>query len=98
MNMDKVNVIEHPLVQHKISLMRDINTGTKEFRELVSETSMLICFEATRDLPLKSVDIQTPIAIAKSKVISGKKLAFVPILRAGLGMCDGIICRSTEAG
>ena len=91
MNMDKVNVIEHPLVQHKISLMRDINTGTKEFRELVSETSMLICFEATRDLPLKSVDIQTPIAIAKSKVISGKKLAFVPILRAGLGMCDGIM-------
>lgn len=86
-----VKVIEHPLVQHKISLMRDINTGAKEFRELVSETSMLICFEATRDLPLKSVDIQTPLAIAKSKVISGKKLAFVPIFRAGLGMCDGIM-------
>lgn len=86
-----VKVIEHPLVQHKISLMRDVNTGAKEFRELVSETSMLICFEATRDLPLKSVDIQTPIAIAKSKVISGKKLAFVPIFRAGLGMCDGIM-------
>ena len=79
-----VKVIEHPLVQHKISLMRDINTGAKEFRELVSETSMLICFEATRDLPLKYVDIQTPLAIAKSKVISGKKLAFVPIFRAGL--------------
>lgn len=87
--MNNVIVIEHPLVQHKISLLRDINTGSKEFRELVSETAMLMCYEATRDLPLKTVEVQTPLAIAKTRVISGRKLAFVPILRAGLGMVDG---------
>lgn len=87
--MNNVIIIEHPLVQHKISLLRDINTGSKEFRELVSETAMLMCYEATRDLPLKTVEVQTPLAIAKTKVISGRKLAFVPILRAGLGMADG---------
>lgn len=87
--MNNVIIIEHPLVQHKISLLRDINTGSKEFRELVSETAMLMCYEATRDLPLKTVEVQTPLAIAKTKVISGRKLAFVPILRAGLGMVDG---------
>lgn len=89
--MTNLKLIEHPLVQHKISLLRDINTGAKEFRELVSETAMLICYEATRDLPLKTVEVQTPLAIAKTKVISGRKLAFVPVLRAGLGMVDGAI-------
>lgn len=71
--------------------MRDVTTGSKEFRELVSETSMLMCYEAMRDLPVKTVDIQTPLGIAKSKVISGRKLAYVPILRAGLGMVDGVM-------
>lgn len=89
--MENVTIIKHPLVQHKISLLRDINTGSKEFRELVSETAMLMCYEATRDLPLKTVEVQTPLAIAKTKVISGRKLAFVPILRAGLGMVDGAV-------
>ena len=89
--MNNVTIIEHPLVQHKISLLRDINTGSKEFRELVSETAMLMCYEATRDLPLKTVEVQTPLAIAKTKVISGRKLAFVPVLRAGLGMVDGAV-------
>ena len=88
--MAGLHIIDHPLVQHKISLMRDKNTGVKEFRELVSETAMLICYEATRDLPLKEVEIATPIAIAKTKIISGRKLAFVPVLRAGLGMVDGV--------
>jgi uracil phosphoribosyltransferase len=88
--MGELHVIDHPLVQHKISLLRDKNTGTKEFRELVSEIAMFICYEATRDLPLKEIELETPIAVAKTKVISGKKLAFVPILRAGLGMIDGV--------
>ncbi len=89
--MNNVTIIEHPLVQHKISLLRDVNTGAKEFRELVSETAMLMCYEATRDLPLKTVEIQTPVAIAKTKIISGRKLAFVPILRAGLSMVEGAV-------
>lgn len=89
--MQNIKIIDHPLVQHKISLMRDINTGSKEFRELASETAMLMCYEATRDLPLKTVEIQTPVAVAKSRVISGRKLAFVPVLRAGLAMTDGIV-------
>lgn len=88
--MDGLHIIDHPLVQHKISLMRDKNTGAKEFRELVSETAMLICYEATRDLPLKEIELETPVAIARTKIISGRKLAFVPILRAGLGMIDGV--------
>ena len=87
----KYTIIDHPLVQHKLSLMRDVTTGSKEFRELVSETSMLMCYEAMRDLPVKEVDVQTPLGIAKSKVISGRKLAYVPILRAGLGMVDGVM-------
>lgn len=87
----KYTFIDHPLVQHKLSLMRDVTTGSKEFRELVSETSMLMCYEAMRDFPVKIVDIQTPLGIAKSKVISGRKLAYVPILRAGLGMVDGVM-------
>ena len=86
---EKLHICDHPLVQHKVSLLRDKNTGAKEFRELVSEISMLMCYEATRDLPLKKVQIQTPVAIAESNVISGRKLAFVPILRAGLGMTEG---------
>ncbi len=87
----KYNVIDHPLVQHKLSLLRDVNTGSKEFRELVSEVSMLMAYEALRDLPVKSVDVQTPLGIANTKVISGRKLAVVPILRSGLGMVDGVM-------
>ena len=89
--MGKVFVFEHPLIQHKISLLRDKNTDTKEFRELVSEISMLMGYEVTRNLPLKEVEIETPIAIAKTKVLSGKKLGIVPILRAGLGMVEGML-------
>lgn len=88
--MSNLHIIDHPLVQHKISLLRDKNTGTKEFRELVAEIAMFICYEATRDLPLKEIELETPIAVAKTKIISGRKLAFVPILRAGLGMVDGV--------
>lgn len=89
--MGKIVITNHPLIQHKLTLLRDKNTGSKEFRSLVGEISMLMCYEATRDLPLQEVEIETPIAVAKTKVISGKKLAFVPILRAGLGMVDGVI-------
>ena len=89
--MNNVHVCDHPLVQHKISLLRDKNTGSKEFRELVSEISMFICYEATRDLPLKEVQIETPLALANAKIISGRKVAFVPIMRAGLGMVDGAL-------
>ena len=84
-------IMTHPLVQHKISLLRDKNTSTKEFKELVQEISSLICYEATRDLPLTEVEIETPVAIAKTKVISGAKIAIVPILRAGLGMVEGFL-------
>jgi len=82
--------MEHPLIKHKISILRDKNTGTKVFNELVSEIAMLICYEATRNLPLKTVEIETPVAVAKAEVISGKKMAIIPILRAGLGMVDGV--------
>lgn len=84
-------IFNHPLIQHKISLLRDKNTGSKEFRELVSEIATLMCYEATRDLPLKEVEIETPVAVAKTNIIAGSKLAFVPILRAGLGMVDGVM-------
>lgn len=90
MNMKNVHVIEHPLVQHKISLMRDANTGSKEFRELVAETAMLMSYEATRDLPLKEVDIKAPRHYTKSNIISGYKMALIPILRGGLPMAEGI--------
>lgn len=86
-----VSLLNHPLLQHKLTLLRDKQTGSKEFREMVSEIAMLMCYEATRDLPLKEVEIETPVALAKTKVISGKKLAFIPILRAGLGMVDGVL-------
>ena len=89
--MSKVHVMDHPLIQHKVSLMRDKETGAKEFRELLNEISMLMAYEVTRDLPLKNVEIETPICRAQTKVIAGKKLAIVPILRAGLGMVDGIM-------
>ena len=89
--MGKVTITNHPLIQHKLTLLRAKNTGSKEFRALVSEIATLMCYEATRDLPLEEVEIETPIAIAKAKVISGKKLAFVPILRAGTGMLDGVL-------
>ncbi|MDD4700205.1 MAG: uracil phosphoribosyltransferase [Oscillospiraceae bacterium] len=88
---DNVYVLDHPLIQHKLSILRDKDTGTKMFRELVSEIAMLMCYEATRDIPLKEVDVETPVAIARTKVIAGRKLAFVPILRAGLGMVDGVL-------
>lgn len=87
----RYTIIDHPLVQHKLSLMRDVGTGSKEFRELVSEVSMLMSYEALRDLPVKSVDVQTPLGIANTKVISGRKVAVVPILRSGLGMVDGVL-------
>ena len=89
--MSTLHVMDHPLIQHKVSLMRDRETGTKDFRELLEEISMLMAYEVTRDLPLKEVEIETPVCRAKTQVISGKKLAVVPILRAGLGMVDGIM-------
>ena len=89
--MSNVCVFDHPLIQHKLSILRDKNTSVKEFREIISEISMLMCYEATRDLPLEDVDVETPVAMAKCKRIAGKKLAVVPILRAGLGMVDGMV-------
>ncbi len=84
-------MIDHPLIQHKLSLMRNVNTGTKEFRELLEEVSMLMAFEITRDLPLMEVEVQTPLVKAACKVLAGEKLGVVPILRAGLGMVNGVI-------
>lgn len=89
--MSKVCVFDHPLIQHKLSIMRDKTTSVKEFRELVSEIAMLMCYEATRDLPMEEVEVETPVAMAKCRRIAGKKLAIVPILRAGLGMVDGMV-------
>ena len=89
--MGRVHVFSHPLIQHKISLIRDKGTGSKEFRELVEEISLLMAFEVTRDLPLREVEVETPVAMAKTHVIAGKKLGIVPILRAGLGMVDGML-------
>lgn len=84
-------LIDHPLVQHKVALLRDKNTGTKEFKEITNELAMLMCYEATRDLCTEEVLVQTPVAQAKVHMLSGRKLAFVPILRAGLGMVDGML-------
>jgi|SRR5690554_1098481 len=89
--MGKAHVIDHPLIQHKLSIIRDAKTGTKEFRELVEEVATLMAYEVTRGFPLEEVEIETPIGKAKAKVISGKKTAVVPILRAGLGMADGVL-------
>ena len=87
----KVNVIDHPLIQHKLTLMREEGTSTKDFRELLEEISALMAYEITRTLPLEEVEIKTPVQLCKSKVLSGKKIAVVPILRAGLGMVNGIV-------
>ena len=89
--MGTVHVLEHPLLQHKLSILRDEKTGVKIFRELVGEMAMLMCYEATRNLPTEQVQVKTPMGMADCWVLSGKKLAIVPILRAGLGMVDGIL-------
>ena len=89
--MGELHVLNHPLLQHKLSVIRDKDTSVKEFREIVSEIATLMCYEATRDLPVEEVEIETPVATAKFNKIAGKKMAIVPILRAGLGMVDGII-------
>jgi len=89
--MARLHVLDHPLIQHKLSIIRDKDTGVKEFREIISEIAMLMCYEATRDMPLDTVEIETPVASAKAKRLQGKKLAFVPILRAGLGMVEGVL-------
>ena len=86
-----LTITNHPLIQHKLSILRDKKTGSKEFRSLISEIATLLCYEATRDLPLMEVEVETPIAKCKTKVIAGKKLCFVPILRAGTGMLDGVL-------
>ncbi len=89
--MGNVNIINHPLVQHKLSFLRDKHTGSKEFRELVEELAMLLTYEATRDLPLAETQVETPMGMATTRVLAGKKLGIVPILRAGLGMVDGML-------
>ena len=89
--MPKVHVFDHPLIQHKLTYIRDKKTGTKEFRELVDEVATLMAYEITRELPLMEVEIETPVQKAQSKVLAGKKLGIVPILRAGIGMVDGIL-------
>ena len=89
--MGTVHVLDHPLIQHKLSILRSKDTGVKEFRELVSEIAGLMCYEATRNLPLIDVDVETPVATAHCKKLDGKKLAIVPVLRAGLGMVDSMV-------
>ena len=89
--MNTFHVVDHPLIQHKLTIMRRKNTPSKDFRTLLDEISMLMGYEVTRNLPMEEVEIKTPIAVAKTKVIAGKKLAIVPILRAGLGMVDGML-------
>lgn len=89
--MKNVTLIDHPLIQHKLSLIRDKNTGSKDFRELVEEVAMLMCYEVTRQMSVEEIEIETPICKTKAKVLSGKKVGIVPILRAGLGMVDGML-------
>jgi len=89
--MGSLHVLDHPLLQHKLTILRDKNTGVKEFREIVGEISALMCYEATRNLPTMEVEVETPISMAKVKVLASKKMAIVPILRAGLGMVDAMI-------
>ena len=91
MLMGQVLAFDHPLIQHKIAMLRDKNTNTKDFRELVSEIAMLMCYEVTRDLPLKEVAVETPVGLAHAKMLAGKNLCFVPVLRAGLGMMEGVL-------
>ena len=95
--MSKVIVTDHPLIQHKLTLMRDKNTGSKDFRELLTEISMLMGYEITRNVQLEEIEIETPVIKTKSKVIAGKKLGIVPILRAGLGMVDGLVSLTPAA-
>ena len=89
--MASVHVLDHPLIQHKLAVLRSKNTSVKEFRELISEISGLMCYEATRNLPTVEVEVETPVAVAKCRMLAGKKLAIVPILRAGLGMVDAMV-------
>ena len=89
--MNKVTVFDHPLIQHKTTILRQTSTPNKEFRELVGEITMLMCYEALRDLPLEEVEIETPLTKTKQKMLKGKKMAIVPILRAGLGMVEGML-------
>ncbi|GFN32723.1 uracil phosphoribosyltransferase [Paenibacillus xylaniclasticus] len=89
--MSKVVVIDHPLIQHKLTFIRDKNTNTKDFRELVDEVAMLMAYEITRDVPLQTIQVETPVQVTESKVISGRMLGLIPILRAGLGMVDGML-------
>ncbi|WP_425805971.1 uracil phosphoribosyltransferase [Desulfitobacterium sp. Sab5] len=89
--MAQVHVLDHPLIQHKLSLIRDEKTGSKDFRELVEEVAMLMAYEVTRDFPLQEVEVKTPVASTKTKMIAGRKVGLVPILRAGLGMVDGML-------
>ena len=89
--MANVHVLDHPLIQHKLSILRDKSTGVKEFRELISEIAGLMCYEATRNLPTEEIEVETPMMTAKCRVLAGKKLAIIPILRAGLGMVDSMV-------
>ena len=89
--MAQVHVLDHPLIQHKLSLIRDENTGSKDFRELVEEVAMLMAYEVTRDFPLQEVEVKTPVATMNAKMIAGRKVGLIPILRAGLGMIDGML-------
>ncbi len=91
MDTEKVHILNHPLIQHKLSILRKETTGVKEFREIIGEIAMLMCYDATRDLQTKEIKIKTPVASAKARVLAGKKLAIVPILRAGLGMVDAML-------
>ena len=89
--MSTVHVLDHPLIQHKLAILRNEKTGVKEFREMISEIAGLMCYEATRNLPTEEVEVQTPVALAKCRMLAGKKLAIIPILRAGLGMVDSMV-------
>lgn len=89
--MGKVMITDHPLIQHKLSIIRDKDTSSKDFRTIIGEIAMLMTYEATRDLPLAEVKVETPVAVASTKKLAGKKLAIIPILRAGLGMVDGVL-------
>ena len=89
--MAEVHVMDHPLIHHKLAILRNKDTGVKEFRELVGEIAALMCYEATRNLPTEEVEVQTPVAVAKCRVLAGKKMAIVPVLRAGLGMVDTMV-------
>ncbi len=97
MNKEGLHIVNHPLVQHKLAILRDKDLGSKDFRELVDEITVFVGYEATRDLPLKEVEVETPITKTTQKMITGKKMAIVPILRAGLGMVDEILSLSPAA-